>query len=188
MGAALQIPLLALAIAASEGAGASAEIVKASEWPLTVATWLTFLLLVFLMARFGWGPLTKALDEREARIADDVKRAENARAEAEALLKNYNDKLAAARAETDKLIADGRARAAEVAAGIEADAKKKAQETTERALAEIEGERQKAVTQLNRIVADAAVTLASKLMAEELDARKHQKLIESTLSQIGSRN
>lgn len=183
--------ILSAVIAAAEaghggGHGGGAASLISPDLALTIATWITFLLLVVLIGKFGWGPFTKALDERESKIADDVARAENARSEAERLLKQYEDQLARAREEADKVLAEGRSRAEATAARLEEEARKASEEMTERARQTIEAERLKAVSELNRIVATAAVDLAGKIIKEELDGKKHQKLIDATVSQMES--
>lgn len=154
---------------------------------LTFATWITFILLIVLLKKFGWGPLTKALDEREAKIADDVRRAENARREAEEILSTYNRKLSEAGAEADRLINEARARAEEVGARMSDEARKTADEIIIKAKASIDSERQKAVAELREIVADAATGLAGRIIGEELDSTRHARLVDEAVAAIPAR-
>jgi F-type H+-transporting ATPase subunit b len=157
------------------------------DFAVTVATWIAFGLLVFIISRFGWNPLVKSLDEREQKIQDSVRRAEAARNEAERLLTDYNTKLSGAKTEVDRLIAEGRARGEAVAAKIELDANTRAQEQITKAQQAIDSERQKAVAELRRIVADAGVGLASKILREELDPKRHERLVDEVVREVGVR-
>lgn len=177
--------LVTLALVAGGDAGHAEGVdIARYELALTLATWAAFLMLATIMGKFAWGPFMQALDEREAQIADDVKRAENARDEAERLLEEYNQKLRASKDEAAKIMADARETAEGIAAKINEDARKASEDMSEKARKQIEAEREKAIAALNKIVANAAVDLAGKLIEEDLDPKKHQKLIDSELADI----
>ena len=84
----------------------------APDLGLTVWTVVTFLILVGILKAFAWGPLLKAVDEREARLKADREGAEKARAEAERIQKELESQLAGVQAKTKDLLAaamrDGR--------------------------------------------------------------------------------
>ncbi|RMH59962.1 MAG: ATP synthase F0 subunit B [Candidatus Hydrogenedentota bacterium] len=178
--------LLFLVTAAAEhgGEATGGGAIIAPDFAVTIATWVTFGLLVFFLSRYGWGPFTKALDEREEKIANDVRKAEEARAEAQRLLEEYESRLGRARSEADKIIVDARQRAEEIAARLKKEAQADAAETIEKARQAIEAEREAAVVELKSTVAEAAVSLASKILREDLDRPKHERLIEETVREI----
>lgn len=189
-GIVVSLALIASAAAATEGSGAGAfnakDALLTPDLALTLATWLCFLVLVGLLKKFGWGPFMKALEDREAAITASVERAEAAKREAEKLLSDYTQKLASARAEADRMIGEARDNASKTAARITEDGRKAAEEAMTRATHSIEAERQKAVAALNRIVADAAVSLASRILREEIDPARHRNLIETAIKDIRS--
>ena len=82
------------------------------------------------------------------------------------------------------IIDDARKKAVEVAHGIEDRAKKQAQDTVETAHQEIAGERERARLALRKESADIAVNLASKLLHENLDKAKSDRLIEQYIKEI----
>jgi F-type H+-transporting ATPase subunit b len=59
------------------------------DWLTVVAQVVNFLILVYLLKRFLYGPITKAMDEREAQVAASLEEAEAKRAEAEALAQDF---------------------------------------------------------------------------------------------------
>lgn len=65
---------------------------------------LNFLILLFILAKFAYKPLMKVLDERRARVANDLETAEKTRVEAEALKEQYSKQLAEARTEATAII------------------------------------------------------------------------------------
>lgn len=182
------LPILAAALTAAEEAGAhGGPDMMAPDPTLTYATWITFFIFVAILAKFGWTPLVKSLDEREAAVADHVRRAEHARKEAEELLESYNQKLASAKAETDAMIVQARARGEEVVQRMTADAKQQAESIAKKAQESIEAERLRAVTELRQIVAEASVSLAGKILHEELTPARHAKLIDETVAGIAAK-
>lgn len=174
----------AAAVVDEHAGGGLKEALLKPDLALTLATWITFILLITLLKKFGWGPLTKAIDEREAKIAESVQRAENARNEAEQMLVDYNAKLAAAAVEADQHIKAARVRAEELTNRMAADAQKIAEDITAKAQASIEAERVKVVAELRSIVAESAANLAGRILDEEVDATRHGKLIEGVVSGI----
>jgi F-type H+-transporting ATPase subunit b len=65
---------------------------------------LNFLILLFILGKFAYKPLMKVLDERRARVANDLETAEKTRVEAEALKEQYSKQLAEARTEATAII------------------------------------------------------------------------------------
>lgn len=170
-------------VASSEGASGSSALVT-PDFAVTISTWITFFILLFLLAKFGWGPFTKALDEREEAITENVNRAEKARNEAEYLLKQYEEKLKNAQNEAEKIISSARERSEEIASKLQNDARIEAQNIMEKAKMTIEGERLKAVNELKSIVSEAAAYLSKKILQREIDMKKHIELVDEAVSKI----
>jgi F-type H+-transporting ATPase subunit b len=53
------------------------------DWVTVVAQIINFLILVYLLKRFLYGPIVQAMNEREERIREQIEQADRARAEAE---------------------------------------------------------------------------------------------------------
>jgi len=153
--------------------------------PLIVYTTIAFGLLVILLGKFGFGPLVQVLEARERKIRESIEQAEHARLEAEKLLKDYEDKLAEARAEAQKFIAEGK----ELGENLRADIVNKAEEEAKRMIAKAEEQINKdveqAIKELRSEVANISVDLASKVIEQELDKNAHEQLIEKYLSEVG---
>src|ERR1041385_4756770 len=76
------------------------------DWFTVVAQIVNFLLLVFLMKRFLWGRLVKAIDDREARIAARISDAEQRERDAERLSEQSRAELADFESKRDGMIAE----------------------------------------------------------------------------------
>ncbi|MDP2211322.1 MAG: F0F1 ATP synthase subunit B [Candidatus Aquicultor sp.] len=153
--------------------------------PLIIYVTLAFIVLVIALAKFGFGPIVNMLDEREKTIRESIEQAENARLEAERMLKGYEEKLAEARAEAHKIIAEGK----QLGENLRAEIKTKADEEVKLMIAKAEDQInrdvEQAIKELRTEVGDLSVTLAAKVIEKELDKAAHEQLIESYLSEVG---
>ena len=70
---------------------------------------ISFLVLMVILKKVAYGPLTKVLDERAAKISSDIDSAEKARQEAEKLAAQRQSELADTRQQATKVVADAKA-------------------------------------------------------------------------------
>jgi len=75
---------------------------------MLVWTWVTFVALAIVLWKLAWKPLLAAVESRENNISDAIKKAENAREEAEKLLTKQQEKLAEAQDEMQKVIKEAK--------------------------------------------------------------------------------
>lgn len=151
---------------------------------LIIWTIITFVLLVFVLGKFAWKPLLQALHSREQEIADALRKAEEAKKEAERMIQENKTAMEKANNETARLIAEGRAIAEQLKSDVVAKAHENAKKMIEQAKDEIGRERDAAVQQLRSEVADLAVTAAEKILDESLDSPKQKKMIDTVMQQL----
>ena len=144
-----------------------------------------FGLLFYLLQRFLWGPVTKALDARAQRIREGLDNAEAAKRERTQMQAEVERLLNEARREAGA-IAERTTQAAEAAAAqIRTQAKADGDRLRERAKTDAEQLHQQALSQLRAEVASMAVLAASRILGREVDAKTHQALIERSLDEAG---
>ena len=144
-----------------------------------------FGLLFYLLQRFLWGPVTKALDARAQRIREGLDNAEAAKRERTQMQAEVERLLSEARREA-AAIAERTTQAAEAAAAeIRTQAKAEGDRLRERAKTDAEQLHQQALAQLRSEVASMAVLAASRILGKEVDAKTHQALIERSLDEAG---
>lgn len=151
---------------------------------LIIWTLITFVLLLIVLGKFAWKPILQALQSREQEIADSIKKAEDARKDAERLLAENKAMIAKANEETARLIAEGRAIAEQVKNDIVAKANESAKTMMAQAKDEIVREKEAALTQLRSEVADLAISVAEKIVDESLDGAKQKKFVDKVLQQM----
>lgn len=145
--------------------------------------WMTvsFLIVVFLMGKFAWGPILKMLKDRETSIEDALLSAKKAREEV-ANMKSENEKiLQEARNERDNLLKQAR----ETREAMINEAKTKAQAEADRliqmARESIQNEKQAAIADLKNQVAMLSVDIAEKIIRQQLSNDEKQKALVQEL-------
>jgi F-type H+-transporting ATPase subunit b len=182
------LPLLFLLLAlaprsayAAEGGGLLSVHPGLVLWPL-----LIFGTLIFLLAKFAFGPLTAVVRQREKELLDSMDQARREREEAGLLLAETRKQLDAARGEADKLILEGRS-AGEKLRGIMLEETRQQQtELLDRARREIANERDSAIAQLRREAVDLAIAGAGKVIEKNLDDAGNRKLVEGFLASLST--
>ncbi len=145
---------------------------------------LAFLVLLLLLSKFAWGPITSALAEREQTIEDSLTSAQKALAEAKQLSADNERARREGEAQAQQIMRE--AREAAEALRAEQVEKTRAQLRTmqDQAQAEIEREKQQALAELRAEVADLAIQAAEKILHETLDAPRQKRLVEDFISDL----
>ncbi len=146
---------------------------------------LIFVGLIFLLKKFAWKPILDAVNEREEGIKNALLSAENARKEMQNLQADNQRILQEARLERDNMLKDAR----EMKEKMVADAKNEAQaqglKMIEQAKAAIESEKNAAMAELKLQVSTLSLSIAEKLLKEELSNKEAQtKLVEKMLGDV----
>lgn len=145
---------------------------------------IVFLALVGFTMKFVWPPITKALDERAAKIAEGLSAADKAKSELAAANTRVEQQLAAARDDAAKRLAD----AERLALQIVEEAKGKANEAGAKIIAEAKAEAEQAAVQareqLREHVAALAVKGAEQILRREVNAGVHADLLSRLKSEL----
>jgi F-type H+-transporting ATPase subunit b len=153
---------------------------------LAIFSAIVFLLLLAILGKFAWPQIVAALDERERKIADNIKAAEGKHEEAKRLLAEHEAKLAAAAGEVRALLEEARRDAEHTKASIVADARKAAEDEKVRALRDIERAKDGAIHELAVASANTAVELAGKVIRDKLTPEQNNQLIREAMSKLGA--
>jgi len=151
------------------------------DFGLTLWTIVLFVLFTVLMTKLGWGPLLKAIEEREKGIRGAVDGAQKAHTEAQALLAQHKELLREAGRERDDIIKAAMKDAEQLKADLSARAKAESDQMVQRARDQIEREKNQAILELRGQVADLAVQAASKIVQSSLTPDAQRKLVDDFL-------
>ena len=151
---------------------------------LMVWTLLIFAVLLFILTKFAFKPLTAAVEARERALEDAIAGAKRDREEAQRLLAEQRAQLEGSRGEAQKLIADARAAGEKMRADLLEQTRQQQAELLERARRDIDAERERAIADLRREAVDLALAGASKVIERNLDDASNRQLVESFLATI----
>lgn len=153
-----------------------------------IYSFIVFLLLMVVVTKFAWRPIMEGLDKRESSIAAMIDEAKQSAEKAQASLKEYEARLAAATAETRDMLAQARQDAEAAKERIIAEAQSAAQREREKSLVEIRAAKEAAVREIAHQSVDTAFALARKIVHKELRPADHSALIQESLAQFPSKN
>jgi F-type H+-transporting ATPase subunit b len=155
---------------------------------LAIYTALVFLIVLLVLWRFAWGPISKALDDRERHIGDNIAAAERQNQEARRLLAEYHKKLESSQAEVREILEEARRDARHTQDEILAKAREDAQRERDRAIRDIDLATQAALKTLGEKSVDLAVELAGKIVASKLSPDDHARMVKEAVTRFASRN
>lgn len=151
---------------------------------LMIWTLICFGITFFVLRRFAFGPIQKAIDDRRDRIRESLAEADRARSEARQLLEEHKQLRANARGEAEEILAEARRVADSMRERnreeVEADRRRRLEETRR----QIEAETARGLEQIRREVADLALVAAEKVTRKSLDADDQRRLIEEAIGDL----
>jgi F-type H+-transporting ATPase subunit b len=179
--------MMNLLILAAEEEPSGTELILPAVDELLWGT-VCFAIVAFFMMRLVIPKIRDGLDARAAAIQSDKEAAESSKAEAAKLQKDYEQKLAEAKTEANRINEEARASAEEVRKDLIAKAEKEAQAIVARASEQIEAERNRTMQELRTRVAEISVDLAEKVVGRSLDRTAQAQLIDDYIAEVGAMN
>ncbi len=153
-------------------------------WLPLVTTIIVFSAFFAVLKFKVWTPIQKGLDDREQKIRAEIESAEEARARADAALKEYEDSLATAREEASSMIAQARQDARTAGDELRKRNETELAELKQQAGREIEQAKQAAIVEIHAEAAMLGSAVASKILQREISAADQQQLVEESLREL----
>lgn len=154
------------------------------DFGVLLLTVCNFLLLVYLLKKFAWGPVIGALEKREQQIETDKKNAADARKSAEELKKELDDRLTQISKEAAQKIAEAVKIGETQRDQILAQAKEQADRLVEQAKAQIEAEKTKALADVRGEIASISLLAASRVVERDLKDDTADKIVAQVLKEV----
>ena len=143
-----------------------------------------FLLLLFLLKKYAWKPILGAVNEREEGIKNAIDSAEKAKQEMENLQADNQKLLQEARLEREAMLKEARDLKNKMIEDAKGEASDQANKIIEQAQAAIQSEKREAMAELKNHVAGLSISIAEKVVREELSNKDKQlKLVEDMLGE-----
>ncbi|PQJ68892.1 MULTISPECIES: F0F1 ATP synthase subunit B [Polaribacter] len=152
---------------------------------LFVVSLILLIALIALMVKFAWKPILTSLEERESGIEDALAAADNARKEMQNLQADNEKLVKEARAEREAMMKEARDIRDNMIAEAKEDAKEVTTKLIENAQAAIIQEKQAALAELKKNVAELSIGIAESVIKKELSNKKDQlELVEGILKDV----
>lgn len=145
---------------------------------------LVFAVFVWFTMKFVWPPLSKALAERQDKIADGLAAAERGRRELELAQHRVTDELKQAKVQAADILEKANRRAAQIVEESKHDARLEAQKIVHHAQEQIVQEVNHAKDELKKQVASLAVAGAEKILMREVDEKTNSALLDNLIEEI----
>jgi len=151
---------------------------------LMIWTIVCFLIALFVLKRYAFGPIQKLIDERRERIRRALDEADEARDEARTLLEEHRKLIGQARGEAEEILSEAR----QVAKGMQDRVKEETEADRQRRLEEtkrqIEAETRRALEAIRSEVAELSLVAAEKVTRKSLDDKDQRRLIDEAISSL----
>ena len=156
------------------------------ELQSVLIAWATLFVLFLLLRRLLYKPVSKILNDRQAKIQTNIEEAKNLRQEAEAIRLDYETRIEHAKKESQEIVESARKRGDELRESIIQDARKEAEVIIDRARKDIAKEKDMAFQDVKSQVGELAILMASKIIEEEINSNKQMELINKFIDEVGN--
>ncbi len=154
------------------------------RYDLSIYSFVVFLLLMVVLTKFAWGPITQALDEREESIRKNIEEAEAARVRAEEILAEHAKKLDLVQDEVREVLAEARRDADHTKSEIVAAAQSEAEATKNRAIEEIDRARDHALSEIFGTMSAQVTEATEHVLGRAINDEDRGRLVDEALAQL----
>ena len=150
-----------------------------------VAQICNLFLQAYLIKRFLFKPVNEMLEKRRQKADAEIRDAEAAKTEANAIREEYEQSMKEARDKASDILSTAQKTARLQSESILKEANVQAAAIREKAVSDIEQERQKAVNELKSEIGGMAMEIAGKVIEREINEADHEKLIDDFIKNVG---
>ena len=143
-----------------------------------------FLVVLAVLWKFVFGKVGGLLEERRSQITSQIEQLKVDREELDRLTAETRQRLADIETEAQTKIQAAIEQGDAERQQILTQARQEAEDEIARARAEIRREKDEAISELRGVVAELAIDAASKIISEELNAERHQQIIDASISRL----
>ena len=148
----------------------------------------SFLILMFLLKHFAWGPISDILKKREDKIANDLDSAEKSRINSAQMEQEREQQLLASRSDAADIIKNAKESGELSRQNILKETQEEVARLKSKAQTDIMLERDTALNSVKDDVADLSLQIAAKILNKELSPEMHESLINQYIEGLGSSN
>jgi F-type H+-transporting ATPase subunit b len=151
---------------------------------LMIWTIVCFLITLYVLKRFAFGPIQKMIDERRDQIRQSIEAADAARDESRKLLEEHKQLIAQARGEAEAILTEARRTGESMEQRMREETEADRQRRIEETRKEIAAETARALEQIRSEVAELTLEAASRVVGRSLDAAQDRELIAEAVGAL----
>jgi len=151
---------------------------------LMIWTIVCFLIALWVLKRYAFGPIQKLIEERRESIQRSIEAADQARDEAQQLLEEHRKLIAEARGQAESILAEARKTRESMEHRMREETEAERHRRLEETRKEIVAETARALEQIRAEVADLSLIAAEKVTRRSLADEDHRRLIEEAVSEL----
>jgi F-type H+-transporting ATPase subunit b len=151
---------------------------------LIIWTIVVFVLFLFLLRKFAWGPIIKALNNREDTIKNALENAEKQNKDTAELIEQNKKIIAEANMQASKILNDARDLSSKIKDEIVSKAQEESNRNIQKAKEQIQSMKETALEQMKDDITDIAFKAAEKILSKNLDKSKQMDIIDEFMNKI----
>jgi F-type H+-transporting ATPase subunit b len=155
------------------------------EWQQILTHALGFLIFVWVLRKFAWGPLLGLMEERRNKIAGEFEEIENQKAEVAKVTADYEARMKEIDNERRQKLVEAVQEGKQMAADIKSKTMDEVRALHEKAKADLQRDVADAKVQLRDEMIAMTMTAAEKVVREKMDDTKHRDLIGRYIDELG---
>jgi len=155
-------------------------------WQQIVTHAIGFLIVVFVLKKYAWGPVMDMVEERRDKIANDFREIELQKQDLRQQEEAYQQKLKEIDADRRHKLLEGVNEGQKLANELKVNAQAEAKEIITKAKEEPAREVAKAKVQLKKDMVEITMSAAEKILAEKLSADKDRELVAGFIDKLES--
>ena len=151
---------------------------------LMIWTIVCFLIALFVLKRYAFGPIQKMIDSRREQIRRSLEEAEHARDEARRLLEEHKKLIGQARSEAEQILAEARRTGEAMEHRMREETETERQRRIEETRREISAETARALEKIRAEVADLTLEATAIVVGRKLDPETDRELITEAIGSL----
>ncbi len=145
---------------------------------------LTFIIFVWFIKHYLWGPLTEAMEERSKKIADGLTAAELGQKKMEEAKAEYENIVEEAKKKASTVLDQAKQQSNSIVEEARVNAKKEANKILSASNQQVQQEINAAKDKLRKDVAKLSIQCAEKIINKEIDEKKHGEIFSESLKRF----
>ncbi len=147
-------------------------------------TLLSFLILLYCVRRFAWGPIMNVLEQRRKMIEKDIEEGRQLKESSDKANQEAKESLVSARIQASQIVNDAKKQGEELKRQLKEEAQSDIEAMRKQADIRLQREREQYLQEMEETVANVSVELAEKILQHDIQEEDHRRLINDFIHRL----